>query len=397
MKKRRKTVIYIAIFAALTAAGIYALSSVNGIRADINPANVAAVERGTMVRSVVATGRIEPIAKVEIKSKANGIIEVLHVDVGDMVAPGDVLAELDKENLEARVREAHANLKAARAAQQVAEAELEKNSLQAAGPDVEYYRRTCERALSLFRQNLISQSDVDKTQADLELAMNRQEVARSQLPIARAKIAEAEANVARATATVERAEEELANTTIRAPIRGTVLTRDVEVGSPVSSILNLGAAATLVMTLGDIDRVFVRGKVDESDIGWVQLGQPARITVETFQDRAFEGRVTQISPIGVERDNVTTFEVEVSIENPAKDLKANMTANAEIILEEHENSLIIPMAAVSYDARKESHLDLVDPDAPEGRRRVAVKLGVGNGSRTQVLEGVREGDKVILP
>ena len=115
-----------------------------------------------------------------------------------------------------------------------------------------------------------------------------------------------------------------ANATIKAPIRGTVLTRDVEIGSPVSSILNLGANASLVMTLGDIQKVFVRGKVDEADVGRVKLGQAARISVETFKDRSFEGKVTQISPIGVERDNVTTFEVKVSIDNPGNALKANI-------------------------------------------------------------------------
>ena len=154
-------------------------------------------------------------------------------------------------------------------------------------------------------------------------------------PISQAKVTEARAQVAQAKAAADRAAEDLANATIRAPIRGTVLTRDVEIGSPVSSILNLGANATLVMTLGDIDQVFVRGKVDEADIGRVRLGQPARIRVETFKDKVFNGRVTQISPMGVEKDNVTNFEVRVSIDNPGKELKANMTANAEIVLEEH--------------------------------------------------------------
>ena len=99
------------------------------------------------------------------------------------------------------------------------------------------------------------------------------------------------------------------------------------------------------MTLGDIDQVFVRGKVDEADIGRVRLGQPARIRVETFKDKVFNGQVTQISPMGVEKDNVTNFEVRVSIDNPGKELKANMTANAEIVLEEHPNALIVPEAA----------------------------------------------------
>ena len=131
-------------------------------------------------------------------------------------------------------------------------------------------------------------------------------------------MAEASANVAQAQAAVERAEEELANATIRAPIRGRILARDIEIGSPVSSILNMGAAATSVITMGDISHVFVRGRVDETEIGNLRLGQPARIRVETFKDRTFQGKVTQISPMGVERDNVTNFEVRVSIDNPGQ-------------------------------------------------------------------------------
>jgi HlyD family secretion protein len=346
---------------------------------------------------VVATGRIEPVTKVEIKSKANGIIEALRVDVGDRIAPGQVLAELDKETLAARVREARANLQAAEASLRGAEAALQKNTIEAEGPDVEFARRAFTRAKSLFEQRLTPQSGLDEAQSALEVAENRQRSAKGQLIVARAKVAEAEANVAQSRAAVERADEELRNATIRAPINGMVLSRDVEIGSPVSSILNMGAAATLVMTLGDIERVFVRGKVDEADIGRVRLGQTARISVETFKDRRFDGKVTQISPIGVEKDNVTTFEVEVSIDNPGNELKANMTANAEIVLEEHANSLIIPEAAVIYDADKRAYVEVPAPGEDSGRARVAVKLGVGSGTKTQVLEGLKAGDRVILP
>jgi HlyD family secretion protein len=127
------------------------------------------------------------------------------------------------------------------------------------------------------------------------------------------------------------------------------------------------------------------------------MGQVARIRVETFRDKVFNGRVTQISPMGIEKDNVTNFEVRVSIDNPGRELRANMTANAEIVLEEHPNSLILPEAAINYDGQKNAFVDLADPGAKNGRRRVPVKLGVGNGTRIQVLEGVREGDKVVLP
>ena len=215
--------------------------------------------------------------------------------------------------------------------------------------------------------------------------------------MARAHMAEAAANVAQAQAATDRAEEELANATIRAPIRGTILARDVEVGSPVSSILNMGAAATPVVTMGDISQVFVRGKVDETEIGNLKLGQPARITVETFKERTFQGNVTQISPMGVERDNVTNFEVRVSIDNPGNALKANMTANAEIVLEERPNSLIVPEAAISYDAKRSASVDVLDRGARSGRRRVPIKVGISNGTRTQVIEGLKEGDRVVLP
>jgi HlyD family secretion protein len=308
-----------------------------------------------------------------------------------------VLAELDKENLTARAREARANLQAAQAAHEAAIAQLKKNEIEAESPDVEFARRNFDRAQQLFKEKLVAQNQLDDAHSAVELSENRQRAAKSQLFISRAKVAEAEANVAQARANVERAEEELANATIKAPIRATVLTRDVEIGSPVSSILNLGANATLVMTLGDIERVFVRGKVDEADIGRVRLHQSAKITTETFREKVFEGRVTQISPIGVEKDNVTTFEVEVSIDNPGQELKANMTANAEIILEQYPDSLLLPEAAITYDDKRSAFVDLADPGAKNGRRRVPVKVGVGNGTKLQVVSGLKPGDNVVLP
>lgn len=378
-------------------AGLYAWSGMTPAKATFEPSRLATVEQDTMVRSVVATGKVEPISKVEIKSKANGIIERLHVDVGDIVTAGDVLAELDKENLLAQVREATANVQAAEAALLAARAQLEKNKVEAEGPDVEFARRAAKRAEDLATQKLVAQSEFDTAQSAYELAVNRQKVAKGQLAVAQAKVSEAGAQVAQARANLERADEELRNATIRAPIAGMVLTRDIEIGSPVSSILNLGANATLVMTLGDIKEVFVRGKVDEADIGQVQFEQAARISVETFKDKKFDGRVTLISPMGAEKDNVTTFEVKVSIDNPGNELKANMTANAEIILEQRPDSLIVPEAAITYDAERKAFVDLFDPNEPTGRRRVPVTVGIGNGTRAQLLQGVKKGDRVILP
>ncbi len=384
-------------FIVAAAGAAYGVTALRGNGVAFEPSRLAKVERGTMTRSVVATGRIEPISQVEVKSKANGIIEALYVDVGDAVKPGQLLAELDKEQLQARMREASANLQAAEAAQRAAEAQLAKSQVEAEGPEVEFARRAHARAADLFEQKLIAPSVLDEARSAWEQAENRQRAARNALGIARANVAEAAAKVAQARAAAERAREELANSTLRSPISGIVLTRDVEIGSPVSSILNLGSSATLVMRLGDIDRVFVRGKVDEADIGRVREGQPARIAVETFRDQSFEGTVTQISPMGMEKDNVTTFEVEVSILNPGNRLKANMTANAEIVLEEFPDSLLVPESAVGYDQQRRPYVEVPDAKADSGRRRVPVKLGVGNGTKTQVTGGLKEGDTVILP
>jgi HlyD family secretion protein len=393
----RKRVFIIGGVIALAMVAIVGYVTTIGARADIDAAKLAAVERGTMVRSVVATGKVEPITKVDIKSKANGIIKALRVDIDSVVHEGDVLAELDKDQLLAQLRGAEANLLAARAALEGAQAELKKNHVEAEGPDVEFARRAFARARSLFEQHLIAQSALDDANSAVDMAENRKRAAESQLVVSEAKVSEARAQVAQAQAAADRAAEDLANATIRAPIAATVLTRDVELGSPVSSILNLGANATLVMTLGNIDHVFVRGRVDEADIGRVQLGQPARIRVETFKDKIFNGKVTQISPMGIEKDNVTNFEVRVSIDNPGQELKANMTANAEIVLEEHPNSLIVPEAAIIYDAQKHPSVDLAVPGVKTGRQRKPVKLGVGNGTKIQILEGLQEGDKLVLP
>jgi len=397
MRKSRKLSLIVGAVAVLAIAGVWGITSLNGATADVDPSRVVTVERGTMVKSVVATGKIEPITKVEIKSKANGIIEHLNVDVDQIVRAGDILAELDKEQLRAHVRELEASLAAKRAALTAADAQLRKNHIEAESPDVELAKRNFERATTLFSQRLIAQSGLDDAKSALDVATNRQRAAQGQLIISEAHIVEARAAVAEAQAAVERAAEDLANATIRAPIRATVLTRDVEIGSPVSSILNLGANASLVMTLGDIEQVFVRGKVDEADIGHVRLGQPARIRVETFKDKVFAGKVTQISPIGAEKDNVTTFEVKVSIENGAKELKANMTANAEIVLEEHQNALIVPEAAISYDSKRVPSVEVLDPAAKNGRRKVVITTGVGNGTRTQVLSGLKVGERVVTP
>ena len=362
----------------------------------IDPSKLVTIERGDLARSVVATGKIQPRAKVEVKSKASGIVKKLLVDYGDWVKTGQVLAELDKEELNARVREAQAYLQAAQAAEDSAEAALERNKVEAEGPDVPFLKSAAERAQKLFNQGLIASNSLEDADKAYQLAMHKQAAATRNVAVARADMAKAKAQVAQARAALERAEEDLSNSTIVSPLDGLVLSRDVEVGDAVSSILVLGSQATLVMTLGDVGDVYVLGKVDQADIGRVYLGQPARIVVESFKDRKFTGAVTKISPLGVEKDNVTTFEVRVSIKNPGGELKANMSANAEIILEEKQGVLIVPENAVIYDRQRQTFLEIPDPTAEKGKKQVPVQLGISNGVKTQLVAGLKEGQQVIL-
>jgi HlyD family secretion protein len=150
------------------------------------------------------------------------------------------------------------------------------------------------------------------------------------------------------------------------------------------------------MTLGDVQELYVKGKVDETDIGLVKVGQPVRVTVDAYKNRTFQGKVFRIAPMGVEKDNVTRFEVRVSIANDLDLLKVNMSANAEIVLDEHRNVLVIPESALIYNEKRETFVEVPDASTRTGRRQVAVKIGLGNGARTELLSGLKLGDKVVL-
>jgi HlyD family secretion protein len=395
-KKSRKWLIIgivAAVAVTLTAITLYAMSG--GTK--IDPSKLAKVERADLAKSVVATGKVEPITKVELKSKASGIVQKLRVDAGDKVKVGQVLAELDREEIQARVSQAQAQLQASEANMKAAVADLQRAKVDAEAPDVPLLKRAYERAQNMAKDGVVSASALDDAQKNYELALNKQNVSKAQLIVGNAKVGQAQAQVEQDRANLKQLDEQLNYTEIVSPIDGIVLSRDVEVGDAVSSILVLGSSATLVMTLGDTSEVYVKGKVDESDIGKVYLGQPARIKVESFKDKTFTGKVTKISPMGVEKDNVTTFEVRASINNPGGELKANMTANAEVILEEHKGVLQIPEGALIYDKDKKSSVEVPDPKGKDGKRKVAVKIGISNGAKTELLDNaLKENDQVVL-
>ena len=362
----------------------------------IDPNKIAKVTRGDVAKSVVATGKITPITQVEVKSKASGIVQQLFVDINNVVHKGQPLAQLDQQEISDQVAAQRAQLAAQQANVTNFEAAIDQDKVNAAAPDLPMYKVTLDRNTEMVKQGLVPQQNLDNANRDYLAALTKRDASKAQIGVDNAKLKQALAQVQQSEASLKQLEEQLGYTTIVAPMDGVVLSRDVEIGDAVSSILVLGSTATLVMTVGDTTEVYVKGKVDEADIAHVYMGQPARIKVESFRDRYFQGKVTKISPMGVEKDNVTTFEVRVSINNPGGELKAQMTANAEILLDEHKNVLTVPENAVLYDNTKNASIEIPDKAQKEGKRKIPVKVGLSNGSVTELLSGLKEGDQVVL-
>jgi len=365
-------------------------------KSSIDPNKLVKVTRGDVARSVVATGKIQPITKVEVKSKASGIVEKLYSDINSYVHKGQQLAQLDQQEILAQVDAQRAQLAAAQANVATYEANIDQDKVNAAAPDLPMYKATLDRNLEMQKQGIVSRQALDDANKDYLAALTRRDNSKAQIGVDAARLKQAKAQVQQAQASLKQLEEQLGYTTIVAPMDGEILSRDVEIGDAVSSILVLGSTATLVMTEGDTTQVYVQGKVDEADIAHVYMAQPARIKVESFRDRVFKGKVTKIAPLGVEKDNVTTFEVRVSIDNPGGELKANMTANAEIILDEHKNTLTVPENAVIYDNQKHASVEVPDKKQKDGKRKVPITVGLSNGSLTEVLSGLKEGEQVVL-
>jgi len=362
----------------------------------LDPNKLGKVTRGDVARSVVATGKIQPITKVEVKSKASGIVEKLYVDINNVVKKGQPLAQLDQEEILAQVSAQRAQLASTEANVTMLEAAIDQDKVNAAAPDLPMYKTSLDRYREMQKEGVVSRQALDDSNRDYLAALTKRDSAKAQIGVDTAKLKQARAQVMQSQASLKQLEEQLGYTTIVAPMDGVILSRDVEIGDAVSSILVLGSTATLIMTEGDTSEVYVQGKVDEADIAHVYMGQPARIKVESFRDRLFYGKVTKIAPMGVEADNVTTFEVRVSINNPGGELKANMTANAEILLDEHKGVLMVPENAVIYDGQKNALVEIPDKSQKEGKRKIPVKIGLSNGSVTEIISGLKEGQQVVL-
>ncbi len=357
---------------------------------------VLTVERGDLEVLVSANGVVEPINRVEIKSKASGQIVEMPVEEGDVLGQGGLIARLDQ-------RTARNELEQARADLMVAEANLEQA------------QNNLKRSRELYERDLISAEEMDRVKVE--------EVrARSQL--------------VRAEAALELAEERMEETIVRSPINGIMLTKEVESGQIISSGVTTVGGGTLIATVADMNRVHVIANVDEVDIGMVQPGQEAVIIADAYPDKIFIGEVVRVSPQGRTEQNITTFRVTILVPNEDGYLKAGMSTDVEVEIASKRNIVQIPNEALldpsmmreegrgapvamrgdssGQPSRESSSGERHEmrEGAPEDIDRSNMKIvmvksgdeiiprrvttGISNFDYTEIVDGLEEGEEIVV-
>ena len=265
-----------------------------------------AVVRRDIVVSAEAAGAVEPILVVEVKSRASGTILRMPAETGDIVSRGDTVVIVDKRDPTTALRQAEADLEVARVE--------EANAL-----------ATKTRADSLFARQLISEQEYQT---------------------ATLTAANARARYVRAQASLQGARDAMDDTDVRAPISGTIIAKNVEVGQVIASATRDVSGGTVLMRMADLSEVQVRTLVDETDVGKIRAGLAATITVDAFPNQPFQGTVLKIEPQSVTNQNVTMFPVLIRIPNPDGRLRPGMNAQVEMHVAQQRNVLAIPNSAL---------------------------------------------------
>jgi HlyD family secretion protein len=378
MKTKKKTRYVlsgsIALNIASGAAGGYAWQAT--ARAE-PPGQGMPVRRGSLVETASASGKIEPDVQVEVKSRVAGqVIEVL-VKEGDKVDAGQLLVRLDP--VDAQRQLASAKVAKSRA---LADVQAAKASLAVA----ELETRNSEVTSSVAKQSAelgLGSSDAART------AEHQTRVAGANVDLRRAQLSASQAALASAELGVQDAELRLKETSIYAPISGTVLAVAVEKGTLVSSALTNVSGGTSVMTLADLSDLRIIASVDEASISRIALDQKVDISVDTYGDRVFKGVVQRVSPLGVDTSSVITFDVEIAVvDESAQLLRSGMSADIEIVTAEQKDVLLLPLVAVQSSGKRR----FVKLANGEERN---IMTGSTDGMQMVVTKGLEEGDQVL--
>ncbi|MBI4572274.1 MAG: HlyD family secretion protein [candidate division NC10 bacterium] len=406
----------------------------------------APVERGDILSTISATGTLNAVITVQVGTQVSGTIKQLLVDFNSPVKKGVLIARIDPEIVEAKVNQAKADLESARAAvlnqgAGVARAQADVASARANAVrqevDLRDAKIKADTRVRLFQEGGISQEERDSAQATLESARAQLEAAQAGLraseaglEVARAQLSAAEAQVEQKRAALVQAQVDLDHTFIRAPVDGVVVSRNVDVGQTVAASLQ---APTLFLIAQDLTKMQVETNVDEADIGRVTLEQEATFTVDSYPGQVFRGRVVQIRQAPQVVQNVVTYITVVAVANPELKLKPGMTANVKILVARRETALLVPNAVFRV------RLDSATPAGPPGSQAMAdgrpgggagggpgralepgtrrapdggqqrvwvlqdgkpvermIRAGLSDGQKTEVLEGLQEGETVVV-
>lgn len=404
----RNIIILIVIITVLVAGGVYAShkSGAAGGKLKIKPhQKTDPVKRGDMRVTVKATGNLEPYEKIDLRPEASGKIEKIYVDAGDVVQKGQVVALLDQTSQKIRLERAKANVALYKAQLEETKKgyrEIDRISMEDAIAKAEIRFKDAEREFnrvkSLYEKGFASQKEYDtaktlRDQAEKDLMGLREQLKTLIAGGEKSAIERAEAAYKMALTELKEAERLLGDATVTAPMSGVVLQRFVSEGSVILSGLSTFSQGEIIMSIGDVSKMKLMALVDEGDIGKVKIGQKALIEVDAYPNEKFEGIVTRISPQGISGQSVmTSFGVQIEIENKDGRLKSGFTADVEIIVDEVTDVLLVPFPAVLEKDEKFYVFVVDNKDMIEERE---VKLGRTNYEYYEVLENLNEGEKVI--
>lgn len=376
MKSKKISIIWVAVGVVLVIAVAAYLLSGGKKKEEVN-FKTEKVAKVNILNSVTATGSIEPVNEVTVGTQVSGIVSKIYVDYNSVVKKGQVIAELDKSNLMSQLNSAKSQLSQAQA------------SLRSAQSDLDYQKANFNRYKTLYQKGLISANDYESARLSYQTSVQTVASRKDQVVAAQEEVSRAQTNLSYAT--------------ITSPIDGIVVNKSVEEGQTVNANMSTPDLFTIAQ---DLTNMQVVADVDEADIGDVKKGERVTFTVDAYPNDTFEGTVTQVRLEATTTNNVVTYEVVISAPNADLKLKPGLTASVVIYTQESNGVLSVPSKALRYTPAKETVGGRKIQDVSNAKNKVwtlegntlvahRVNIGITDGTHTQVLSGIKEGQKVI--
>lgn len=365
----RKVLIIVGIIIVVIVVIVFIM---RGRVARIEDVRTAEAESGQVTKAVVATGEIEPLSVAEVKSKIGGVVRRFYVEEGDNVKKGQKLAEIVPTATPEQLVYA-------------------REAVETARLSMEQAQRKLDRAEELAGKNLVTAESTEDAETQLSIAEARYDAALAEL-----QVLEQGATTRRTSGgySGKQTAGALEDMIILSPVAGIVLSRDVDEGSSVIA-MSSAYGGTSLLTLADVTKMHFEGYVDESDVAKIHEGMPTKIFVDALPDTTFTGVLTKIAPRGEKQEGVVNFRVEAEINEETSLLRTGMSADVQLVLDERVDVLTVPEGAMIYEGDS-TFVEVVDEAADGGKRKVYIEAGLSDGIKTEVIDGLEEGDKVVL-